>query len=275
MNTIQGKNEGISIKKDIKDISIFRDNRFCLFVYKKTSRLSAGIYLVTNLLSDSEPLKWELRKHAQRLVSLSVDETIFSASFERTIITALHGSSLAILSLLEIALYGNLISQMNHVVLKEEFMSFIISLEEKLEGVQEISGPLDPHFFELQKEYKLSRNDMRHGREAGNTKLSPFAHKGHYIGQLKKANVLDNYSDKSNKGQPDPAHLKQEQKNSRKETILRLLKDKQSLTVKDVSSSIKDCSEKTIQRELLSLVASGVLKKEGERRWSRYSLLVS
>jgi len=31
-------------------------------------------------------------------------------------------------------------------------------------------------------------------------------------------------------------------------------------------------SEKTIQRELQALVATGAVKKEGERRWTRYSL---
>jgi hypothetical protein len=43
--------------------------------------------------------------------------------------------------------------------------------------------------------------------------------------------------------------------------------------VKDVSAVVKDCSEKTLQRELLALVAQGVLKKEGERRWSSYVLV--
>ena len=42
--------------------------------------------------------------------------------------------------------------------------------------------------------------------------------------------------------------------------------------IKDVSPLIKGCSEKTIQRELLSMVKSGILKKEGEKRWSKYSL---
>jgi len=44
------------------------------------------------------------------------------------------------------------------------------------------------------------------------------------------------------------------------------------LTIKDFTKNIKDCSEKTIQRELLAMVAKGVLKKEGERRWSKYFL---
>ncbi|NBD73640.1 DeoR family transcriptional regulator [Patescibacteria group bacterium] len=58
----------------------------------------------------------------------------------------------------------------------------------------------------------------------------------------------------------------------RRAQILGLLQRKDSVSIKDVTEVITDCSEKTIQRELLALVESGVLKKEGERRWSRYSL---
>ena len=61
-------------------------------------------------------------------------------------------------------------------------------------------------------------------------------------------------------------------KNRRYEVIINLLKKTKEISVKDVSSIVSDCSEKTIQRELLSLVDKGVLKKEGERRWSKYSL---
>ncbi len=67
-------------------------------------------------------------------------------------------------------------------------------------------------------------------------------------------------------------HVPQEDKNKRQEMILSMLKDNKILTVKDFSKEIKGCSEKTIQRELLSLVSAGTLKKEGERRWSRYSI---
>ena len=61
-------------------------------------------------------------------------------------------------------------------------------------------------------------------------------------------------------------------KNSRQSTIINLLKRKKEIMIKDVSPLIDGCSEKTIQRELMSMVHSGTLKKVGEKRWSRYSL---
>jgi predicted HTH transcriptional regulator len=62
-------------------------------------------------------------------------------------------------------------------------------------------------------------------------------------------------------------------KTNRQNIILGLLKKKKELTIKDISHVIKDCSEKTIQRELLTLISAGVLKKIGERRWSKYSMV--
>lgn len=61
-------------------------------------------------------------------------------------------------------------------------------------------------------------------------------------------------------------------KNSRQSTIIGLLKRKKEIMIGDVSPLITGCSEKTIQRELLAMVAAGILRKIGEKRWSKYSL---
>lgn len=58
----------------------------------------------------------------------------------------------------------------------------------------------------------------------------------------------------------------------RSQRILAIVKAKGVVSIGDVSAVVTDCSEKTIQRELLALVSEGVLKKEGERRWSTYRL---
>jgi len=62
-------------------------------------------------------------------------------------------------------------------------------------------------------------------------------------------------------------------RDDRRKIILALIKQKPSLTVKDIAKSIPGYSEKTIQRELLAMVAEGILMKRGERRWSTYSLV--
>ena len=61
-------------------------------------------------------------------------------------------------------------------------------------------------------------------------------------------------------------------KNSRQNVIIALLKRKKEIMIKDVSPLIGGCGEKTIQRELSTMVQAGILRKMGEKRWSRYTL---
>ena len=61
-------------------------------------------------------------------------------------------------------------------------------------------------------------------------------------------------------------------KNSRQSIIIAILKRKKEVMIKDISPLISGCSEKTIQRELLAMVQAGILRKIGEKRWSRYFL---
>ena len=53
-------------------------------------------------------------------------------------------------------------------------------------------------------------------------------------------------------------------------TEKRLQGSTDGVMIKDIIGKIKDISEKTLQRELSALVAKGVLKKIGDKRWSRY-----
>ena len=68
------------------------------------------------------------------------------------------------------------------------------------------------------------------------------------------------------------AYLVYSQLTDRAERIKTVLEAKPQATVKDVAEVITDVSEKTIQRELNSLIEKGQVIREGERRWSKYSV---
>lgn len=70
------------------------------------------------------------------------------------------------------------------------------------------------------------------------------------------------------------AHLVYSQLTDRATRIKTVLEAKPEATIKDISEVITDISEKTIQRELNSLIEKGQVIRQGERRWSRYSLAV-
>lgn len=68
------------------------------------------------------------------------------------------------------------------------------------------------------------------------------------------------------------AYLVYSQMTDRAERIKTVLEAKPQATIKDIAEVITDVSEKTIQRELNSLIEKGQVMREGERRWSRYSV---
>lgn len=62
---------------------------------------------------------------------------------------------------------------------------------------------------------------------------------------------------------------------ARIDRIKTVLEAKGEATIKDIAEVITDCSEKTIQRDLNSLIEVGEVERHGERRWSRYTVVKS
>ncbi len=71
--------------------------------------------------------------------------------------------------------------------------------------------------------------------------------------------IKDNRTKGQSKGQSERMSL-----------ILDLVRKRKSLSIREIASVIRDCSEKTIQRELNILIERGLIRREGERRWSMY-----
>ncbi len=62
---------------------------------------------------------------------------------------------------------------------------------------------------------------------------------------------------------------------ARIDRIKTVLEAKGEASIKDIADVITDCSEKTIQRDLNSLIEAGEVIRHGERRWSRYTITKS
>ena len=66
-------------------------------------------------------------------------------------------------------------------------------------------------------------------------------------------------------------------KGQRRTEILSIIKaNSNGATITDIKAktfgSLISCGEKTLQRELIDMLKDGVLKKTGEKRWSKYFL---
>lgn len=67
-----------------------------------------------------------------------------------------------------------------------------------------------------------------------------------------------------------PAATSSSSTDERRERIKTIIEAKGEASIKDISDIITDISEKTIQRELNTMIDIGQVRREGERRWSKY-----
>lgn len=94
------------------------------------------------------------------------------------------------------------------------------------------------------------------------------------LSDIEVSNEIEEEKPSSNilKSPEKAAESTQKTLSDRKGQIIAVLKDKGKVGIKDISNVIRDCSPKTIQRELQTMIDQGIVIKEGERRWSTYSL---
>ena len=238
-----------------KSIIMHKKNAISVFLNKKTEKIAAAVYLLTDLMSTADPLRSELRSCVLELLAatLSGDEN-GKESMARL--------ARKLLSFLQVASYARLISEMNHSVFRREIEALIGHIEGRFSRAGEVA--LSSVFFQID---SLSHDSETHEKPAavskGHNEDMSFR-KASYPGASRKPSGLN-----LNNVSGDNDKLKRHQE------IMNFFKTikRSEVTIKDISSVMKDCSEKTIQRELIDSVQKGLLRKEGERRWSRYFLV--
>lgn len=247
-----------------------------LFQYKKTEKILAALYLVTNFLSNQEPIRWQLRELGLTLLSNIMSLKDALPSQKDALCTAIKTTVFEMISMLEIAHFAGFISPMNFEVLKKEFVLLLDSVSHTKQTLE--SFVLPNNFFtddqHIQSYPQVQKETEKHVPVDLKDKNSMSSHAATVRHQ---AGV--------NKGQNTPKHSTKNgvapkavygtvlvKKTTRQNTIIDLLKKKKVIMIKDVSALIDNCSEKTLQRELISMVEQGILRKEGERRWSKYFL---
>ena len=245
-------------EKDIKALS---------YIVEKTSRIATVSFLLADVLDEREELKTELKKSGIGLLR-DVTQTAHSTQKRESFVMHL----LELVVLLDTAGKSGLLSRMNTETLSDE----ITALSELIETVDWQTGRrfVEDSFFGGSIPKELFDQEPRPTRSESFERQT----KDMYTERMSLPDTRsDSYGHHVVKDSMHPGRVQykervQEVQKDRRATILGLVQKKDKITVRDVSNVIKDCSEKTIQRELLALVKQGVLVKEGERRWSTYSL---
>ena len=235
--------------------------------YTKTNKLITALYMVTDTMDKEEPIRLKLR-------TLGIEILSDITSLPRVILTNLENKIASILSFLTIAGDIRMISEMNHSILKKEFLELKQSIQESKTQdhlwLEEFINK-EPAFTGEEQSFAKAKDRLSPSKGQS----SPRYQAGTRIGVQKGSTLLKALSKVGDSFGTI--------KNKRREEIINIIKDKKSThgidgaTIKDIKNGAKgvlvSCGEKTLQRELISMIKDNVLKKTGEKRWSSYSLM--
>ena len=272
--------------KNLTDVgykTLFSGDAYLMHVHKKSHGISRAVYLISDFFDDNEPIKYKMRTSACDLVEYVLSLSTELSPERKRLLDNIIKTGLALISYSEISMFSGIASEMNHVVLSTEIESLISVIEDR-----EMPSRLGRHFvlddaFFAKEPESENENFQIHNKSAplGNSGFSSSYNNSrvHKIpnlsGQLNKnKNSNPNHNSTKKISALSNSEVVDQRKNDRRSSILSVIKIKGNPSIKDIAEVVKDCSEKTIQRELLDMVALGILRKEGERRWSRYSLVV-
>lgn len=231
--------EDFVLEKDIFN-NVFEKDIRRVFIYKKAERLAKAIHLIAPAFTESASLRNRIDTTAIGLV----DAAILPSMAARA---ALSRELLALSSMLSIARTGGLLSAMNVELITREARALL----------QEVAAYEEPRLF-LDEAPTLSSIAKKAHLDTKPARAFPPT-ESRQSRQKNKGHIKDN--------SPAIGHIK-----DRRDAVLSVIRNKGKASIKDLSTVIRGVSEKTIQRELSALITAGMVIKEGERRWSTYSL---
>jgi len=278
------------MEKDKKEITIYGQNslinndfikdRSLFYIIKKTEKIATAIYLITNFFVTEEPIKWDLRKSATKLLkdTMSLNNTSFSHK-EGTILKV-QNNIIEIGALFSLAYNSGFISQMNYEIIFTE----INNLSENVNNYHkdQITGNktlFDDKYFNVGQKDKEVLNkktdiwDKVISDEYKRKQTESLKDIKDTVKDIKDSKIMFNGKKKDLDDffkQKIVQNSQNIDNNERQIKIKNIVKEKGPVTIKDIHDIFKEVSEKTIQRELQKMVDLGQVRKEGERRWTKY-----
>jgi hypothetical protein len=272
-------------QSDVSDIKSLSDKHSRVdesiyeFANKKTEKLVTALYMVSDCMDTDDALKGKIRLLGVELLSdiykLSTLPPVDKNNYISIYLTHIN----ELLSFIEIAYTIGFISEMNTSILKKEFFTLTDELRSNQSKDKHFTFTLDNKMFELPELKNVSEGDNYTNQNNSLKDMSLYTNKKTSFNTMSFTN---NKSPLQNSQNKKTKNINLADKQNRINKIISVIKDKKDIegnqtgvSIKDISLLFTDCSEKTIQRELNSLVSKGQLKKTGEKRWSRYGIVSS
>lgn len=226
--------------------NIFEKDIRRVYIYKKAERLAKAIHLVSPAFRTSPALRNRMDQVAIGLVDAAILPPISAKD-------SMSRELLALSSVLSIARTGGLLSSMNAELISREAQQLL----------QEIATYEEPRIF-LEEAPSLAAL----AKEAGSERFTAPATRASEAARPPRAA----FPRRSSAPAADSKGQIKDKTTERRQAITSILQAKGPSYIKDISTMIRDVSEKTIQRELQALIDSGEVTKTGERRWTQYAV---
>lgn len=231
---------------------------------RKIFELTLALYRVTDFFPSEEILKKQLRQKANDILGLIAEYSINHQS--RSEIYTILAKIKSIKSYLALAKHNKMVKAINVAVLEREYEFFEGFFERELEYFEEAIEDIVLKSSRHKKTTAIERDVIFH------QKVSVENGNGNGIGNVNVSN--EHGHDHTHMIEPKKESILPNAKfNERQVKMLDYLKGHEQAKISDLTGFFADLSSKTIQRDLNDLVIRGVIKKEGEKRWTVYSLV--
>ncbi len=245
---------------------------------KRTERLRAALLLLDSSLVQAAPSLQEVADNLLfELLAFAVSQGQGSAvKFKLNILKAINT--------LDSLFIKGFVSEANTSLLKGALLALLKSFTQHEDEItnsqlQLLADDLLPNFTIKTRAYKghiKDTNDIKDKQK--------YSHKGHI---KDSADLINTQAPKVESQKTEKSDMSEmvskihKQRNleqnallqSRRMQIIELLNAEPNLTVSEITEKLGNkWSQKTIQRELLSMLKDGTVTKKGEKRWTRYSI---
>ncbi len=261
------------------------------FAYaRKVEKIVTALYLVTDVMDADLPLTRSLRLESLELLNacyqlLTGTGGVNPSDLTRTLVRLEH-----VMSLVSIGKISHHISDMNAAVLLQELGRVGESMGMELEDLSRkyasyvaprnaFAGSnqpvlshaiLDDTLFDEMAKNRKRQNDIKTTLTTSINDIVSDKTKRDNISDIPKSeasfkttsklslNVKKEFSPRSGSG------------GTRRQEIMDVVTSHKNATMQDIQKFVQNCSEKTLQREVATLIAVGMVRREGDKRWATY-----
>ena len=216
--------------------------------YRRAERIVGAVFLATKHLPISESLSVSARMAATHILELLVSFQGETNDLDSAHSISIRASVRYLISLLRMLTIAGSVSMKNTTILigaLDELCAFLDS--SKYSSFSEAASFSREDFLDVDPGTLMDIKDKR------------------VLKDSKKYKDVSDMSDNSKKTARGAT--------VRSQNILGILRSGPEFGIADIASNLPEYSKKMIQRELAELVAAGKVKKDGLKRWSRYSII--